>query len=82
LYVIKVKNRKGLYDFLKEKGILTQVHYIPIHLQPYYKNLGYKENDFPNAELYYNQCLSLPMYAGLLDAEQDYVIEKVLEFFK
>ena len=82
LYVIKGKDRKGLYDFLRSKQIYAQVHYIPIHFLPYYKNQGLKKGDYPNAESYYEQCLSLPMYPTLTDEEQGYVIERVLEFEK
>ncbi|MBS0000579.1 MAG: UDP-4-amino-4,6-dideoxy-N-acetyl-beta-L-altrosamine transaminase [Cyclobacteriaceae bacterium] len=81
LYVIQVPDRKGLYDYLRSQQIFTQVHYIPVHLQPYYKNLGWKKGDFPNAEKYYEQCLSIPMYAGLTDDEQSYTIRKILEFY-
>jgi dTDP-4-amino-4,6-dideoxygalactose transaminase len=81
LYVIQVKDRKNLYDYLKDKGVFTQVHYIPIHLQPYYKRLGWKYGDFPVAEGYYRKALSLPMYPSLTVKEQEYVIEKVLEFY-
>jgi dTDP-4-amino-4,6-dideoxygalactose transaminase len=56
------------------------VHYIPVHLQPYYRSLGWKKGDFPAAESYYDSCLSLPMYPILSETEQDYVIEKVLAF--
>ncbi len=80
LYVIQVENRKGLYDHLHANQIYAQVHYVPMHLMPYYKNLGFKEGDYPVSEAYYNKCLSLPMYASLTDEQQDYVIEKVLEF--
>jgi len=82
LYAIKSKDRKGLYDFLKSKQIYAQVHYIPIHFLPYYKNLGLKKGDYPNAEAYYSKCLSLPMYPTLTDEEQGYVIEQVLEYEK
>ena len=82
LYIIQVKKRKELYDYLKEHNIFTQVHYIPVHLQPYYKKFGWKKNDFPKAEAYYEQCLSLPMFPTLTDNEQEYVIEKIKEFFK
>ncbi|BDD06965.1 UDP-4-amino-4,6-dideoxy-N-acetyl-beta-L-altrosamine transaminase [Aureibacter tunicatorum] len=82
LYVIQVEDRKGLYDYLRENKILAQVHYIPIHLMPYYKNLGWKEGDCPIAEAYYEHCLSLPMFPTLTVEEQDFVIEKVLEFVK
>lgn len=80
LYIIQVENRKGLYDHLHANQIYAQVHYVPMHLMPYYKNMGFKEADYPVAEAYYNKCLSLPMYASLTDEQQEYVIEKVLEF--
>ncbi|MFZ6664787.1 UDP-4-amino-4,6-dideoxy-N-acetyl-beta-L-altrosamine transaminase [Peijinzhouia sedimentorum] len=82
LYVIQVEKRKELYDFLRAHGILTQIHYIPVHLQPYYKQFGWKTGDFPNAESYYSQCISLPMFPTLTEAEQDFVIEKVIECLK
>jgi UDP-4-amino-4,6-dideoxy-N-acetyl-beta-L-altrosamine transaminase len=82
LYVIQVPERKKLYDHLRAKRINTQVHYIPVHLQPYYKKFGWKKGDFPNAEKYYQHCLSLPMYPGLTDDQQSYTIEKILDFYK
>jgi UDP-4-amino-4,6-dideoxy-N-acetyl-beta-L-altrosamine transaminase len=82
LYVIEVENRKGLYDFLRQNNIYTQVHYIPVHLMPYYKSLGSKKGDFGVAEEYYDKCLSLPMYPTLTEEEQDFVIQKILEFIK
>ncbi len=82
LYVIHVKDRKGLYDYLREKGIFAQIHYIPVHLQPYYKQLGFHKGQFPNAEHYYEGCISLPMYPTLADEEQQYVINQVLTFLK
>lgn len=80
LYVIQVDDRKGLYDFLRTRNIMAQVHYIPVHLMPYYRQFGWKPGDFPHAERYYARCLSLPMFPTLTDAEQDYVIESVKEF--
>jgi UDP-4-amino-4,6-dideoxy-N-acetyl-beta-L-altrosamine transaminase len=80
LFVIEVENRKGLYDFLHENGILAQIHYIPVHTLPYYKEIGYKGASLPNAENYYSNCISLPMYPTLTAGEQEYVIEKVLSF--
>jgi UDP-4-amino-4,6-dideoxy-N-acetyl-beta-L-altrosamine transaminase len=82
LYVIKIADRKGLYDFLRTHNIFAQVHYIPAHTMPYYKKLGYKQGDYPEAELYYSQCLSLPMYPSMTAEEQEFVIEKVKEFVK
>lgn len=80
LYVIRVQDRKGLYDFLREHNIFAQVHYIPAHTMPYYRSLGYSKGDFPEAEQYYAECLSLPMYPTLTQEEQEFVIEKVKEF--
>lgn len=82
LYVIKVENRLGLYDFLKAHQIYAQVHYIPVHTMPYYQSLGYKIGDYPKAERYYEQCLSIPMYPSLSIEQQNYVIEKINEFYK
>lgn len=82
LYVIETDRRLELYEFLKTKQIFTQVHYIPCHLMPYYRELGWKEGAFPIAENYYKHCLSLPMYPTLTDAEQQYVIEAINNFFR
>lgn len=80
LYVIRVADRKGLYDHLRQHSIFAQVHYIPAHTMPYYRSLGYKKGDFPKAESYYSGCLSLPMYTTLTQEEQEFVIKKVKEF--
>ncbi len=82
LYIIRTKKRKKLYNFLRENNIFTQVHYIPVHFQPYYKKFGWQKGDFPVAEEYYEEALSLPMYPTLTDEEQNFVIDKILEFFK
>jgi UDP-4-amino-4,6-dideoxy-N-acetyl-beta-L-altrosamine transaminase len=82
LYVIEIGDRQGLYDFLREKGIFGQVHYIPVHLMPYYRQFGWKNGDMPVAEKYYEHCLSLPMYPGLSNDEQTYVIETVKSFYE
>jgi UDP-4-amino-4,6-dideoxy-N-acetyl-beta-L-altrosamine transaminase len=82
LYVIEVEKRKELYEYLAKNNIFAQVHYVPVHLQPYYKSLGSKKGDFPLAEAYYEKCLSLPMYPTLSEEEQSFVIEKVLAFVK
>jgi len=80
LFVIEVENRKGLYEFLKEHHIFTQIHYIPVHTLPYYKEIGYKTADLSNAENYYSKCISLPMYPILKQKEQEFVIDKVLDY--
>ena len=81
LFIIKVKNRLDLYNHLKEKNIFAQIHYIPVHTMPYYKSLGFKKGDFSISELYYEGCLSLPMYPTLTDEEQNYVIDVIVNFF-
>lgn len=80
LYIVRVADRRGLYDFLRTKNIFAQVHYIPVHRMPYYEDLGWRAGDFPHAERYYAECLSLPLYPTLTDAEQDYVVVCVREF--
>ena len=80
LFVIEVDNRKELYDFLRLHNIFAQIHYIPVHTLPYYKNFGYSEAELTNAEKYYSRCISLPMFPSLTNEELQYVIDKVLEF--
>lgn len=80
LYVIQVKDRLGLYNYLKENHIYAQVHYVPVHLMPYYQKQGYKKGDFPLAEAYYDGCLSIPMYQSLTDDEQQYIIKTILNY--
>lgn len=69
LYCVRLRDaasRRRAFDRLRKAGIGTQVHYIPVHLQPYYrKNLGYKKGDYPKAERYYSGALTLPVYPGL-----------------
>ncbi len=63
---------------LKKAGIGTQVHYIPVHLQPYYqKHYGFRRGDFPNAESFYEECLSLPLYPGMTNQDVDRVVAAV-----
>ena len=81
LYVLEVEDRLNLYNYLRDCKIFAQIHYIPCHLMPYYRKLGWKEGDMPQAEEYYKHCISLPMYPILTDGEQQYVIEKVLAFY-
>jgi UDP-4-amino-4,6-dideoxy-N-acetyl-beta-L-altrosamine transaminase len=80
LYIIRTDKRKALYDHLRTKNIFCQVHYIPVHTMPYYKQFGWKKGDFPLAEAYYERCLSLPMYPALTNEQQDYVIEAIIDF--
>jgi len=81
LYVIRIANRDGLSRYLAERGIATGIHYpIPIHLQPAYQDLGYKRGDFPVAEGYAEQILSLPMYAELIADTIEYVAQVIRDF--
>lgn len=82
LYVIKLDakyDRRKVYDAMKEKGIGVNVHYIPVHLQPYFERFGFSEGYSPVAEDYYNRALTLPLYSGLTDQEQDYVCQSLAE---
>lgn len=81
IFGIRCKRRNELETYLNDAGIGTNKHYpIPMHLQECYKDLGYKEGDFPIAEEISKTELSLPMYYGMTDAEINYVIDKVNEF--
>lgn len=82
LYVIQTEQRKELYDFLKTQNIYCQVHYIPVHFHPYYRQKGHKKGDYPLSERYYEGCLSLPMFPSLTMDEQNCVIDKIKEFVK
>ena len=64
---------------MRESGIGVHVHYIPVHTQPYYQQLGFKLGDFPEAEKYYEEALSLPLYFDLTESEQDRVINALRE---
>jgi UDP-4-amino-4,6-dideoxy-N-acetyl-beta-L-altrosamine transaminase len=81
LYILEVIDRLGLYDFLRENNIYPQIHYIPCHLMPYYKMLGWNEGDLPNAEEYYKKCISIPMYPSLTPGEQQFVIDNIVKYF-
>jgi UDP-4-amino-4,6-dideoxy-N-acetyl-beta-L-altrosamine transaminase len=74
---IKAQHHKELICQLRAKGICAHVHYIPVHLQPYYQSLGFKNGDFPHAENYYQRAISLPLYPDLSEENQQYVIEQV-----
>ena len=80
LYVVRIPDRDRMYERLRENGIFPQVHYIPVHLHPYYRaHLGTAEGLCPAAENAYREILSLPMYPDLTDDEQTHVITQVLE---
>ena len=88
LYVIRLKNErinkthKDIFKNLRKSGIGVNLHYIPVHLHPYYKKLGFKEGDFPNAEDYAQSAISIPMFPGLKTKEQNKVIKIINEIVK
>jgi UDP-4-amino-4,6-dideoxy-N-acetyl-beta-L-altrosamine transaminase len=82
LYVVvldDVSLRRHVFETMRKGGIGVNVHYIPVHTQPYYLDLGFRPGDFPNAEAYYAGAISLPMYAGLSEAQQDEVVDRLRE---
>jgi UDP-4-amino-4,6-dideoxy-N-acetyl-beta-L-altrosamine transaminase len=81
LFVLEVEDRLGLLNYLREKNIYAQVHYIPAHLMPYYKQYGWEKGDLVSAESYYEHCISLPLYPTLTDEEQEFVIETIYSFY-
>jgi UDP-4-amino-4,6-dideoxy-N-acetyl-beta-L-altrosamine transaminase len=87
LYPVRVRanargiDRRRVYDELCARGVRPNVHYIPIHTQPYYRRLGFAPGDFPTAEAYYREALSLPMYFDLSDSEQGLVIQSLRAIF-
>jgi len=72
-----VEKHKQAIVALREQGICAHVHYIPVHLQPYYQQLGFESGDFPNAEQYYQRVISLPLYPKLALSDQHHIIEQV-----
>ena len=86
LYVLRLNleelpiTRSEMIEKLKERGVGTSVHFIPLHMHPYYKNrYGYREEDFPVASKQYQRYLSLPIFPGMTESQIDYVIKNVLE---
>lgn len=82
LYIVEIKKRDELLAYLRENEIFCQVHYIPLHLMPYYRQFGWNNGDFPNAESYYKTCLSLPIFPTLTDEEHNYVLNKIDDFYQ
>lgn len=81
-YVIRAADRDGLRDFLRENGVGTAVFYpLPLHLQKCFASLGYRPGDLPVAEKASKEVLALPIYAELRTDEQDYVVDKIREFY-
>jgi len=82
LYVIEYDDRNGLYKYLRDHNIYAQIHYIPIHTLPYYKDSTKQAIRLPKSENYYEKGMSLPMYPTLSDEEQEFVIDKIMEYLR
>jgi dTDP-4-amino-4,6-dideoxygalactose transaminase len=85
LFVIRLQLDKietthlQVFKALRAKDILVNLHYIPVHTHPYYQKMGFKPGDFPEAEQYYREAISIPMYATLTNSEQDEVVSALRE---
>lgn len=85
LYVIRLQldkikaTRLQVFEALRAKEIMVNVHYIPVHTQPYYQQMGFKPGDYPEAEQYYRETISIPMHPTLTQDEQDYVVSSLSE---
>jgi UDP-4-amino-4,6-dideoxy-N-acetyl-beta-L-altrosamine transaminase len=81
LYVIRLDlenisvGHNEVFEKLKNSGIGVNIHYIPVHMQPYFKNMGFCNGDFLNSEQYYKEAISLPIYPGLSEKEQEFIVE-------
>lgn len=82
LYVVRLQldriapiTHRQVFESLRAQGIGVNLHYIPVHTQPYYQAMGFKSGDFPEAERYYAEAISLPMYQGLSESQQDMVVD-------
>ena len=80
LYVIRLqldaisKSHKEVFEALRDNGIGVNLHYIPVHMQPYYQSMGFKIGDFPVAEAYYTEAISLPMFHSMSEEQQNEVV--------
>lgn len=83
LYTVRTRHRDELFHHLQEEGIQPQVHYIPVHRQPYYRDeFGYLKDEFPEAESYYEETISLPLFPALSEETQDQVIASLDAFYE
>ncbi|MCP4370273.1 MAG: UDP-4-amino-4,6-dideoxy-N-acetyl-beta-L-altrosamine transaminase [Deltaproteobacteria bacterium] len=85
LYVVRLKldeiqkTRRAVFEILCQKGIGVNVHYIPVHTQPYYRKMGFYYGQFPEAEKYYEAAITIPLYPSMTENEQDYVVSSIKE---
>ena len=80
LYVIRLKlgevtaSHVEVFEALRAKEIIVNLHYIPVHTQPYYREMGFSDGDFPESEKYYSEAISIPLFPALTYDEQDFVV--------
>lgn len=85
LYVVRLQLDKiktthlDVFNYLRSKDIIVNLHYIPVHTQPYYQEMGFKAGDFPEAERYYTEAISIPMFPTLTTEQQDEVVQRLKE---
>jgi UDP-4-amino-4,6-dideoxy-N-acetyl-beta-L-altrosamine transaminase len=85
LYVIRLQleqislTHKEVFDALRDRGIGVNLHYIPVHTQPYYEKMGFSMGDFPESERYYSEAISLPMFHGMTEEQQDTIVQVLTE---
>ena len=72
---ICIRSHKEVFDNLRSHGIGVNLHYIPVHMQPFYKAMGFRVGDFPESEKYYSEAISLPMFPNLSEEDQDKVVK-------
>jgi dTDP-4-amino-4,6-dideoxygalactose transaminase len=88
LYPVRINSalarqgRREVFEYMQADGIGVNVHYIPVHTQPYYQDFGFRQGDFPEAERYYLEALSLPLFPGLGAEEQDRVVDALARAVK
>lgn len=84
LYAVEItgqarQSRASIFAGMREAGIGVNVHYVPIHTQPYYENMGFQRSQFPNSVSYYENAISIPLFPAMTDAQQDFVVETILQ---
>ena len=85
LYVVRLQldkisaTHRQVFEALRAKDIMVSLHYIPVHTQPYYQQMGFKEGDYPQAEQYYREAISIPMHANLTDEDLHFVVSSLRE---
>ena len=69
-----------IFNKLRKNNIIVNLHYLPVHLHPYYQKLGFKHGDFPESEKYSKEALTIPLFANLSKSQQDFVIKKIIKY--